>query len=51
VTITVSLAISSRRAWSRLHEKNVLPRGIGVARLCGMPVKRFRQHQTLGLSL
>jgi hypothetical protein len=50
VTMTISLAFLSP-ALVKAALDGKLPRGIGVTRLCDMPVEWSRQHHALGLSL
>jgi hypothetical protein len=50
VTMTISLAFLSPALVNAALEGR-LPRGIGVTRLCDMPVEWSRQHQALGLNL
>jgi hypothetical protein len=50
VTMTISLAFLSP-ALVKAALDGKLPRGIGVTRLCNMPVEWSRQHQALGPSL
>ena len=50
VTMTISLAFLSP-ALVRAALEGRLSRGIGVTRLCDMPVEWSHQHQALGLNL
>jgi DNA invertase Pin-like site-specific DNA recombinase len=50
VNMTISLAFLSPALVEAALEGR-LPRGIGVTRLCDMPIEWSRQHQALGLNL
>jgi site-specific DNA recombinase len=50
VNMTISLAFLSPALVTAALEGR-LPRGVGVTRLCDMPVEWSRQHQALGLNL
>ena len=50
VNMTISLAFLSPALVNAALDGR-LPRGVGVTRLCDMPVEWARQHQALGLTL